>query len=337
MLYVTTRSNQDAYTAQRILRENRASDGGMYLPFRAPSFSKEDIQKLGEKSFGQNVADILNLLFQTKLTSWDVTFCIGRNPVRLTPLRHRIQVAENWHNPQGDFSWLVQKLTQQLCGSAQQSGWAPIGIRIAVLFGLFGELKKQGIDSADISVVSGDFSLPISVWYARQWGLPLRNIVCCCNENNSLWDLVCQGQMRTDAVSIPTMLPEADVTVPAELERLIHGCGGSREVELYLNICRSGSVYRPSEAVLNHLRQGLFVSVVSSERILDTIPGVYRTHRYLMSSYTALAYSGLLDYRAKTGETSHAVVISDRSASAEAETVAKALAVSEEEIKQIFD
>ena len=46
MLYVTTRNNRDAYTAQRVLRENRGPDGGLYVPFREPVFSREEIDEL---------------------------------------------------------------------------------------------------------------------------------------------------------------------------------------------------------------------------------------------------------------------------------------------------
>ena len=46
MLYVTTRNNRDAYTAQRVLRENRGPDGGLYVPFREPVFSREEIDAL---------------------------------------------------------------------------------------------------------------------------------------------------------------------------------------------------------------------------------------------------------------------------------------------------
>ena len=41
MLYVTTRNNRDAFTAQRVLTENRGPEGGLFLPFREPLFSEE--------------------------------------------------------------------------------------------------------------------------------------------------------------------------------------------------------------------------------------------------------------------------------------------------------
>lgn len=335
MLYVTTRNNRDAFTAQRTLTENRCSDGGLYLPFHTPKLPDEQIASLADRSFNQNVADILNLLFNTKLTSWDIDFCTGRYPVRLAPLSHRIQIAEAWHNPDWEYSRMVNGLAACLCREGCfPSNWLKIAVRIAVLFGIFGELQRTGINSADISVVSGDFSAPISAWYARQWGLPIQNIVCCCNENNQLWDLFCHGHLRTDAVSLQTSIPEADISLPDDLERLIYACGGTAEVNRYLEACRQGLLYYPGELILSKLRKGQYISVVSSQRVETTIPSVYRTHGYLLSPGSALAYAGLLDYRAKTGSTQPAIVFSEKNPVCTAAFVANTLGISEEEFKR---
>ncbi len=337
MLYVTTRNNTDSFTAQKALRENRGSDGGLYLPFRQPKFSPEEIHALSQKPFGHTVAEVLNLLFGTRLAGWDVDFCIGRYPVRLEQMHHRIAVAEMWHNPDWRYERLVNNLTGSLCSDSSIPGdWVKIAVRIAVLAGLCGEWKRSGMESVDIALVSGDFSAPISAWYARQWGLPIGNIICCCNENNSLWDLICHGQMRTDAVSIPTAIPEADITLPEDLERLVYGCGGTAEVQTFLEACRQGSGYYPNDMVLGKMRQGLYVSVVSSSRINSTIAGMYGTNGYLMSPHTALAYAGLLDYRSKTGETGYAVVLSEKSPVESCTAIAKALDIPEESIRNFL-
>lgn len=334
MLYITTRNQRDAFTAQRVLRENRGADGGLYLPFRRPRLTAENLQNFAVMSFGQRVAQVLNLLFQTKFTGWDVDFCIGRNPVRLSPLGHRLLAAEVWHNPGWSYGYLAQELTDLFRETpAAPDGWLRIALRIAVLFGVYAELIHSGIETADISVVSGDFSAPISAYYARQWGLPIGEIICCCNENSALWDLLCHGQMCTDGLSIPTMLPEADAALPEQLERLIYEAGGTAEVERYLAACRRGGVYAPEDVVLAKLRQGLSVSVVSSRRIGETIPSVYRTHRYVLAPGSALAYAGLMDYRAKTGNTRHALILAEKSPVCDLDVTASAMGVSPETLK----
>lgn len=330
MLYVTTRNNRDAFTVNRAIQENRASDGGHYLPFRHPRFSPEEMNVMLQKSFGQCTADILNLLFHTKLTGWDVDFCVGRHPIHLESLRHRIFLAECWHTPGYRFDRIVRALTARLGGDGSHpSGWMEIAIRAAVLFGIFADLRREGIIEADISCISGDFIMPISAWYAKRWGLPVGNIIICCNENNAVWDLFCHGQMRTDAVSIPTILPAADVAVPDHLERLIYECGGILETQHYLDVCRKGRTYCPADGILTKLRGGIYVSVVSSQRIQSTIPGALRTHGHLMSPCTALSYAGLLDHRAKTGSTGYAIVWSEESPADEAQVVAHSTGIPE--------
>lgn len=335
MLYVTTRNNRDAFTAQRVLGEGRGADGGFYLPFHAPGFTAEDLDRLNRMPFNQRIAEVLNLLFQTKLTGWDVDFSIGRCPVKLEPLRQRIIMGEFWHNPNWNFHRMESNLAQLLRKDTDEPGnWLRIAVRIAVLFAAFGELHSSGIETADVAVVSGDFLWPISAWYARQWGLPVGNIVICCNENQNLWELICHGQMRTDTLSIPTEIPEADIPVPADLERLIYGCGGIEAVERYLDCCRRGASYCVSEPELSVLRKGQYVSVVSSRRIKDTIPGVLRTHGYLLSPGTALGYAGMLDYRAKKGEFRPVLVVSEKSPLCDARIVADILSITPEELKK---
>lgn len=315
MLYVTTRNNQETFTAQRVLNSDRAPDGGFYIPFHDPEFSEQELARLKTVSFHQRIAEILNRLFQTKLDRWDVSFAIGRTPVKLINLRHHIIMGEFWHNPKWSFAQMEQSLTQLLCETPEKEpgNWVRIAIRIAVLAAVCLDLVGDERETVDISAVSGDLLWPISVWYARSWGFPIGNIIVCCNENHNLWDLICHGQMRTDSVSIQTELPDADIPIPPDLERLIYACGGRDEQEKYLDCCCKGERYSASEQTLASLREGLYVSVVSSDRMNNTIPGVLRTHNYLLSPGAALAYAGLLYYRAKKGTFRSTLVITEKS------------------------
>lgn len=339
MLYVTTRNQVDIFSPEQTLAQSRAGDGGFFVPLEASSFSPQEIARLGEVSFNQCLADMLNRMFDKKLTAWDMDFCIGRYPVRLRELGGRIVMGETWHNPHWCFQAMVQRLTGLLGGEGEKD-WPELAVRIAVLFGVYGELLRQKIlkagETMDVSAMAGDLMAPVSAWYARQWGLPVGSIICCCNENNGLWNLICHGQMHTDTLSIPTFLPSADVPVPAGLERLISACGGVMELEAYLECCRTGRLYVPDVTALERLRKGLYVSVVSSQRIAQTIPNVYATHGYLTAPSTALAYAGLLDYRAKKGKLRCCVVLADDSPISTGSVVAQAMGVTEKRVKDML-
>ena len=337
MLYKTTRNIQDPVTVQHVLTGSRGEDGGLYLPLHFPNYTEEERKQFCCLSFNQRMAEILNLFFSTKLTGWDLDFSTGRYPVRLEEFPHRIFLAECWHNLEGKYSRLEQNLLQLMGAQTEDAGcWVKIAVRMAVLAGIFGESQQIGDGTVDLVMVSGDFTVPISAWYLRKMGFPVGNIICCCNENNQLWELLCHGQLRTDGVAVETFIPEADVGLPVNLERLISECCGREETMRYLDCVSDGMAYTVSEAMTARLRTGIYVSVVSSDRVETAIPNVYHSYGYLMTPASALAYSGLMDYRSKTGITGPAVVFCDNSPACDAEAISKAMNMTPEELKKMI-
>lgn len=344
MLYATTRNNTDAYTTQRVLTAKRAPDGGLFVPFRIPHFSEEEILGLGNKNFNACLTETLNLLFGARLTAYDVDFTLGRHCVRLQQLGQKILMAECWHNPNWQFSAMVQDLTGLLLDGQdvqpEISGWAETGIRIAVLFGLFGALIRENMADfqrkVDVSLISGNFSGPMSAWYARAMGLPIGNIVCCCNENRSAWDFLCHGQLRTEGVAVKTVVPEGDVVIPEGMERLIGIYGGAEEVDRYVQSLRRGGTYYVDDGLLGRMRQGLYATVSSERRILSTIPSVYATHGYLLAPSSALAYAGLQDYRSKTGEMRTALILTEKSPRLDLQILSDVTGISEHDLTRLL-
>lgn len=312
MLYVTTRNDTDVYTAIHALRGKRGIDGGLYVPFRSPDLSGIPFESL---SVNETLCRVLNLLFRTKMTPQALDYRLGKQILRVRPLGQRIDMAELWSLPARSYDLLEQGIYSELVGeeAGLPGNWARIAIRAALLCAVFGEIQRMGHTGVmDVSVAAGDFSAPISAWYAKQWGLPIGRIVCCCNENSGVWDLLNHGQMRTDTVAVKSAVPEADVAVPENLERLIFACGGAGETERYLDCCRLGRVYVPSEATAAGMKKGLFASVISDSRIGPTIVNGFSTHGYVLTPHGALAYGGLADYRAKVGQTRQTIVLAEK-------------------------
>ena len=98
MLYATTRSKTDTYTAHRALMEDKAPDGGFFIPFRMPMVQSD---KLKDCTFSDAVAEILNLFFSTGITPWDVDCCIGKSAANILAMPHRVLLAQLWNNALG--------------------------------------------------------------------------------------------------------------------------------------------------------------------------------------------------------------------------------------------
>ena len=332
MLYITTRDHSDAYTAHRVLSENRAADGGMFLPMQMPVVTKEEIAAMQSKTFGQNVADILNLFYKSRLDGWDVDFCIGRYCSKLTAMSHRAYIAEIWHNPDHDFARIVRNLTSRLRGNKYTTdaptNWAWISIRIAVLFAVFGELYKMNVANADtavdVAIPSGDFAGPMTVWYARQMGLPVANIICACDENDAAWDLLKNGQINMNA----------GMTVPSDLERLIYSVLGLQESQRFASMMERRRSYSVSTEAAAALGEGMYPAVISWKRRSEIIRGVYSASTYILDPGSAMAFGGLQDYRALAGETRPALIITERGPICSADTVSAAMGISVEMLRQ---
>lgn len=342
MLYLTTRSKHDVYTAHVTLRQDRGTDGGLFLPFRMPYFDHEQIVALKTRSFGQNVADILNLFFSTKLTSWDVEMVMGRAPVKLKPMNYRVIVAELWNQMDHTFRKLICGLSGKIHPDHELIGdpsdWSELAIRIAVLFGVYGESVRTDLigegEHLNVAVSAGSFSGPMAVWYARKMGLPIDTVICGCNENGGLWELLHRGELDAGAVALSTDTPECDHVVPPDLERLIFGACGLEEVQRFFWSCTEGSVYAPSQEANDAIRQGMFAAVVSKGRVETIIPSVYRTSRYVLGPYAALAYGALTDHRSRTGNSAKTLLLSEHSPMYQTAFVTKTMRISSDELRR---
>lgn len=340
MLYVSTRNTTDSYTAHRTLQEDCAPDGGKFVPFHLPQLTPEELDGLKEKTFSQAIAQILNLFFSKHLNSWDVEFCIGRYPFKLEVLGQRIAVAQLWHNPEARFSYATQGLYQKLCEKKGvtnlPSPWVRIAVEIAVLFGLFGELFRQGIESADIAVPTDDFLCPIAVWYARRMGLPIHCIICGCNENSGIWDFIHRGELATGISRYRAHCLESDISQSDGLEYLIHGALGTTEVTRYLDVCADCGSYILTEEALNILNQGLFATVIGTDRIDAVISSVYRTNGFVLDPHTAASYGALQDYRARTGENRYTLLLAQCSPLFASEKIASAIGCSQDKLRAMI-
>ena len=340
MLYATTRSKMDTYTAHRALHDDRSPDGGLFVPFKMPFFNKKQLAELVSNGFGETVAHVLNHFFASRITAWDIDCCIGKNPAKIIPASRRILLAKFWDNPQGDYSYIENKLYERLCdGKTTEpiSNWGRIAIRIAVLFGVYNLLQKAEINSFDVSVISGDFSTPIAVWYAREMGLPVGMIICACNENSAPWDFIHRGELNTGLSKSSSITSELDVSLPENLERLIYGCFGVDEVIRYQEKVQRKGIYQLRSDMQMKLSDGLFVSVVGKDRIEPLINSVYRSNNQILDLYAAVSYGSLQDYRAKTGESCCTVILWDKSPIQFSANIENATKLSKTEIQNYVD
>ncbi|MBQ7330385.1 MAG: hypothetical protein IJW94_01140 [Oscillospiraceae bacterium] len=308
MLYVTTRDKIDAFTAPRTLQSDRAADGGVYAPFQIPHYNDAALSQLMGQSFGEVVAQMLNLFFACGLTPWDVDTAVGKNPLKVAGIGNRISALQLWQNLEGSYGNLEKSLFNLLCRVNQypmeRTSWLKISIRISILFAAFALLHESGADLSqkpDVAVRGDDFSLPVSLWYARKMGLPIGNIICGCREDSQIRELIHLGEMKTDV----------DERILDEAERLIFSVLGLEESVRFAKIRENKGVFKLLPEEGKELSMGLFCGVISASRAQEMIPRVRSTNGYTLARDASVAYAALMDYRATTGSNHPSVLLED--------------------------
>lgn len=297
MLYISTRNINDSYTAYRALHEEFAPDGGLYVPFRIPVITAEELIKIKSQAVSDTIAMVLNLFFGLRVTGDDVAEVLGNTPVFFQTINQNVVFAELWHTPDGNCSYYVNGLYHKISGKLESpKGWAHIAIQIALLFGIYGA-NHADLREFDMAITVNDFADLTAVLYAKEMGLPVNRIVCACNEDGILWDLVNRGEFSSSKNSAYT-------------ECLIYKYFGESGVKHYLNACSRKANCDFDENSLQELIDELHPAVVSFSRVDTVISSMYSSNSYRIDRDSALAYGGLQDYRASTGANKQTLIIS---------------------------
>lgn len=322
MLYVTTRSNCETYTAAKTLTVDTAADGGMFVPFQIPRIALSKLQGMPQEAV---ISTVLGLFFRNTPSEEAVLDCLGGTPFRTKNIDRKITVAQLWNGRRRSFDKIEYDLYCKLClevppcGKATQ--WAKIAIRISILAAL---LAAEGRE-VDIAVNAGDFLTPMAAYYCREMGLPVGNILCVTNENSNLWEFFTHGELACGATVLSTTLPALDVVLPHQLERLIFAVSGLHSAKEFALCAEKSKTYHCDDA--DELSDGFAVSVVSTQRVPSVIHRIYRTSSYVLDTYSALTFGGLQDYRATSGDIRQTLILSDYSPTEHRATVATALGV----------
>ena len=293
MLYLTTRSKTDSFTAHRVLHSDVPQCGGFFVPLRLPEFTNEDFISFKDASFAENVARILNLFFGTSVSGWDIDFAVGRYAVKLVHMSHRIFVLETWHNHDADHSCYLNRLYRLFVGdmdSATKPGhWFATAVDIALLFAVFGQLLKRDISQFNVAFPSGDLQKLLAVRYAQRMGLPIVVVAIGADEREDIWELVYHGNYSTKRDKIPD-----------GLEQLIYFQSGHKGVNEFLQICRRQGNISFENDTLETFSVGLFASVVGKSRIQNVVANVKRSCGYDINLDAACGYAALQDCRVRT-------------------------------------
>ncbi|UJR26127.1 hypothetical protein I4U23_007473 [Adineta vaga] len=111
--------------------------------------------------------------------------------------------------------------------SANSINWARFLPQVVFTINSYLQLVEQNIinlgESIDVCIPTGNFGNMLGAVYARQLGLPIRNLITASNENNVIADFIRTGSYDLRHRSFKkTISPSIDILISSNLERFLY-------------------------------------------------------------------------------------------------------------------
>ena len=231
---------------------------------------------------------------------------------------------------------IAEKLAahNMMFSSANSINWGRILPQVVYYISAYCDLVREGKlklgDKFHVCVPTGNFGNILAGYYAKKMGLPIDKLICASNANNVLTDFLQTGVYDRNRPFYNTASPSMDILISSNLERLLFDLTGSdEEVRGYMASLNATGRYEVSQKVKDAVRAQFVSGFCDDARTLNTIEKVFHNTGYLMDTHTAVAYTVLQDYRAKTADDTPAVVVSTASPFKFCDSVLSALGVEE--------
>ncbi|TSU75989.1 Threonine synthase-like 1 [Bagarius yarrelli] len=182
--------------------------------------------------------------------------------------------------------------------TANSINWARLLPQVVYHSSAYLDLLKGGVvkfgQPIDVCIPTGNFGNAMSAIYAKQMGIPLRNIICASNHNCVVSDFIATGQYDLRGRKlIPSISPAIDILKSSNLERFLHhsSSGDSQLVQdLFVKLEKEQHFTVP-EYLLRKIQQDVQTGWCSESDCLTTIQEVQSKTGYVMDTHTAVAKS----------------------------------------------
>lgn len=182
--------------------------------------------------------------------------------------------------------------------TANSINWARLLPQVVYHSSAYLDLVRDGVvkfgQPIDVCIPTGNFGNSMSAIYAKQMGIPIRNIICASNHNYIVSDFISTGQydLRGRKLKLSNS-PAIDILKSSNLERFLHhASSGDGELvrDLFVSLEKEEH-FTVSEDLLRTVWQDVQAGWCSEDDCLTTIQEVHSETGYIMDTHTAVAKS----------------------------------------------
>ncbi len=153
-------------------------------------------------------------------------------------------------------------------------------------------------------VPSGNFGNILAGYYAKQMGLPIKQLIVASNENNVLTEFFSSGIYDSNREFFKTISPSMDILVSSNLERLLYEVGDRKADfvrDLMERLSEDGTYSIDEDLLYDKLPE--FIAYFSTEaETKEVMDNFFDEYRYVLDPHTAVAVSALFKYMSEVGD-----------------------------------
>ena len=102
----------------------------------------------------------------------------------------------------------------------------------------------------------------------------------------------------------------------------------------YMEKLERGGTYSLNPEQKRLLSEGMYAAVNSNKRLSEVIPNAYRTFGHVLCPYSAMVYTGVMDYQSITGQYNKVLMLCDYSPRHSLEATSRAMGIDKHELKR---
>ncbi len=201
--------------------------------------------------------------------------------------------------------------------SANSINWGRLCPQIVYYFSAYADLLADGEikagDEINIVVPTGNFGNILAAYYAKVMGLPVKKLICASNSNSVLTEFLTTGVYNRNREFFTTISPSMDILISSNLERLLYSMAGSENVKGWMKQLSENGKYEVDAETLASIKSEFAAGCCDDDETKTTIAKIFNEKNYLCDTHTAVAVKVFYDYKAKTGDSTPAVIASTAS------------------------
>lgn len=192
--------------------------------------------------------------------------------------------------------------------SANSINWGRLVPQIVYYFSTYCDMLAMGKIKAgepiNIVVPTGNFGNILAGYYAKQMGVPIKNLICASNTNNVLTDFLKTGTYDRNRDFYATTSPSMDILISSNLERLLYHMSGEDDklVASLMNKLSADGKYTVSDELIDEIQKTFDAGYTSEEAVNHTIKEHFDNYKYLCDTHTAVAVNVYDEYVKATGD-----------------------------------